>query len=132
MDSISPPCQGSPYARLGLQPGAPLPEVKRAYRRLAMRFHPDRAGPEDLRTFLEVKCAYERILAGPMVAEPGDRRRGSGYRPSSVRRPSRERARAARTRPAAQNAGPAGPAAGGRWPGGQWYWEGVRERAARD
>ena len=29
----------NPYARLGLRPGAPLAEVKRAYRRLAMEHH---------------------------------------------------------------------------------------------
>ena len=39
----------NPYARLGLAPGASLADVKRAYRRLAMHFHPDHAGPGSLR-----------------------------------------------------------------------------------
>ena len=45
----------SPYARLGVAPGASLADVKRAYRRLAMHFHPDHAGPGSLQTFLAVK-----------------------------------------------------------------------------
>ncbi len=112
----------NPYAQLGLKPGAPLAEVKRAYRRLAMDLHPDRAGTGDLETFLAVKAAYESIVAHPSVArrrstvEPGDRR------PATVRRatgaPRSRRAAATGSRPAATSA------PRGSWPGGRWYWEG--------
>ncbi len=124
MDRIRTASPASPYALLGLSPGAPLPDVKRAYRRLAMRFHPDRAGTKDLRAFLEVKCAYEWIVAHPRPAEPGDLRRRSVMRTTPVRRATRDRW--TKFRPATPPA-----AAGSRWPGGQWYWEGIRERASK-
>jgi hypothetical protein len=46
---------------LGLKLGATLDEVKRAYRRLAMRFHPDRnsAGLERMKA---INIAYESVL----------------------------------------------------------------------
>ena len=37
------PPSACPYAVLGLAAGAPREEVKRAFRRLALRYHPDRA-----------------------------------------------------------------------------------------
>ena len=114
----------NPYSRLGLRPGASLADVRRAYRRLSMRFHPDTAGTGSLQAFLAVKAAYEWIVAHPSLAEPGDRRPGSVTR-TSVARPVR-RARAMATRPA-----PPPSAARSSWPGGRWYWEGIRERAAR-
>lgn len=115
---------GDPYARLGLAPGASLADVKRAYRRLAMDVHPDRAGSGSLQAFLEVKAAYEWIVAHRSFAEPGDRRRGSVPR-TVVARPVR------RARPPTA-AGPAPrPVARSSWPGGRWYWEGIRARAAR-
>jgi curved DNA-binding protein CbpA len=112
-----------PYALLGVARGASLPEVKRAFRRLAMDFHPDRAGSEGLERFLAVKAAYEAILDRTAFAEPGDHRPGSA-RPTRSTRPARTRPRAA-TRPASPPAGRSG------WAGARWYWEGVRERASR-
>ncbi len=113
-----------PYARLGLAPGASLSDVKQAYRRLAMRFHPDRAGARGVAAFLEVKAAYEWIVAHPSFAEPGDRRPGFVPR-TRVARPVRA------TRPAATRPAPPPAAAWTAWPGGRWYWEGIRARAAR-
>jgi hypothetical protein len=116
----------NPFAQLGLKPGAPLSEVKRAYRRLAMDHHPDRAGSGDLETFLAVKAAYESIVANRSsfarrsVAEPGDRRPASVARAgaaSQVRRDAPLRARSA-----------SAPAARSGWPGGRWYWEGRHGR----
>ncbi len=59
----------SPYKLLQLPDGAPLDEVKRAYRRLARELHPDRhpsASPEDQRElerrFAEVSAAYRRLV----------------------------------------------------------------------
>ena len=63
----------NPYARLGLAPGASLADVKRAYRRLAMHFHPDHAGPGSLPIFMAVKSAYEWIVTHQPRAELGDR-----------------------------------------------------------
>ena len=114
---------GNPYARLGLAPGASLADVKRAYRRLAMHVHPDRAGSGSLQRFLEVKAAYEWIVAHRSLAEPGDRRPGSVLR-TTVARPVR-RAPPMTVRPATR------PAARSSWPGGRWYWEGIRARASR-
>ncbi len=113
----------NPYSRLGLTPGASLADVKRAYRRLAMHFHPDRPGSGSVDAFLAVKAAYEWIVAHPSFAEPGDRRPGSVPR-TSVARPAR-RARPTAARPAPR------PAAQSSWPGGRWYWEGIRTRASR-
>jgi DnaJ domain len=117
-----------PYARLGLAPGASIAEVKRTYRRLAMHVHPDRAGSGSLQTFLEIKAAYEwivahRSLAGSL-AEPGDRRPGPVSRTTAAR-PVR-RAAPTMAAPPAQS-----PAARSGWPGGRWYWEGIRARSSR-
>ena len=60
----------SPYTVLGLTPPCSRAEVRRAYRRKAAEFHPDRLGrrdiPDELRSFGEarfraVNDAYERI-----------------------------------------------------------------------
>ena len=115
----------NPYSLLELAPGASHADVKRAYRRLSMRFHPDRAGPGSLRTFLAVKAAYEWIVANPSLGEPGDRRPGSASRTTVARPVWRDRPKAARPAPT-----PAPPRSS--WPGGRWYWEGIRARASRD
>jgi curved DNA-binding protein CbpA len=95
----------NPYIRLGLAPGAPMADVRRAYRRLAMHFHPDHAGPGSLQAFLALQTAYEWIVAHQPLAEPGHRRPGPVPRPTQAARSG--------------------------WPGGRWYWEGIRARAAR-
>jgi hypothetical protein len=112
-----------PYGRLGLAPGVPLSEAKRAYRHLAMRLHPDQAGNGSVQTFLAVKAAYEWIVAHPSRPDPGDHRPGSIPRPTAPR-PER-RAPPMTTRPSASQAGR------NNWQGGRWYWEGIRERGAR-
>jgi hypothetical protein len=48
-----------PYAVLGVPPGAGERELLRAYRRLAKRWHPDRAGAEASRRMAEINQAYE-------------------------------------------------------------------------
>ena len=70
-----------PYRILGLARGAPLAEVKRAYRRLAKANHPDAAGESALPRFLAIQTAYDQI-AGP-DAGPGT----TGGRASGPKRP---------------------------------------------
>ena len=53
-----------PYRTLGLERGASLADVKRAYRRLVKANHPDAAGETALPRFLAIQAAYDQI-AGP-------------------------------------------------------------------
>jgi molecular chaperone DnaJ len=52
------------YDVLGVAPGAGADEIKRAYRQLARRYHPDISGGERGAAFLEVSRAYE-VLRDP-------------------------------------------------------------------
>ena len=61
-----------PYQVLGLERGASDEEVKKAYRRLAKKYHPD-ANPGDAeaaRKMQEINAAYEQIKNPPSPAEP--------------------------------------------------------------
>lgn len=60
-----------PYRTLGLERGASLDEVKRAYRRLVKANHPDAAGETALPRFLAIQAAYDEIVG------PDDGRRTS-------------------------------------------------------
>jgi len=54
---------GDPHRILGLTPNATEKEVRKAYRLLAMKYHPDR-NPEDPETeekFKQVQWAYEKL-----------------------------------------------------------------------
>jgi DnaJ-class molecular chaperone len=46
------------YALLGVEPSADGDTVRRAWRRLATRWHPDRAGPSGAATFKRISTAY--------------------------------------------------------------------------
>lgn len=52
------------YKILGLEPGAGKPEIKQAYRRLALKYHPDKSGddPYAKSMYLEIKEAYETLI----------------------------------------------------------------------
>lgn len=53
------------HALLGLAPGADLQQIKRAFRRLAMRWHPDRnADPSALEHFKLLRAAHDALIAG--------------------------------------------------------------------
>jgi DnaJ-class molecular chaperone len=47
------------YDVLGVSPGAGAEEIKRAYRQLARRYHPDISGDDRAAAFLEVSRAYD-------------------------------------------------------------------------
>ena len=91
-----------PYLTLGLEPGAPMAEVKRAHRRLAKAFHPDSAGEQAIPRFLAIQAAYDQIRTGRVVL--GGARTGRGApaagtgSPSEPWRADPSRARAARER----------------------------------
>ena len=69
-----------PYRTLGLERGASLEDVKRAYRRLAKANHPDAAGEAALPRFLAIQAAYDQI-AGP---DARTRRPGAGRGPGAA------------------------------------------------
>ena len=100
-----------PYVTLGLEPGAPMAEVKRAHRRLAKAFHPDSAGEQAMPRFLAIQAAYDQIRTGRVVL--GGMR---GSRASSA---------------TGAAAGPGG-AATGAAPGEPWRADPARARAARE
>ncbi|HUG29743.1 MAG TPA: J domain-containing protein [Candidatus Limnocylindria bacterium] len=106
-----------PYRALGLEPGASVAEIKRAYRLLAKAFHPDSAGEAALPRFLAIHAAYEQLKTGraptnPRAARAAPPPPAEPWRADPARaRAARERARTARPR---SRAGPAsaGPASG--------------------
>lgn len=51
-----------PHLVLEIEPGADLDAAKAAYKRLAMKHHPDRHGGDNTK-FLEVKAAYDALVA---------------------------------------------------------------------
>lgn len=60
----------NPFAVLGIHPDASLEDVKRAYRRLAMRWHPDRNPTATAEAeFKRIKAAYEMILDPQQYAQ---------------------------------------------------------------
>jgi len=94
---------GDPYRVLGLSPGAPEAEIKRAYRRLAKTFHPDTAGEAAIPRFLAIQAAYDQLTGESSPSPTGRRSAGWWANP--------ERARASRGRGTATGA--AGDGAGG-------------------
>ena len=63
------------YGLLGLDAHADEIEVRRAWRRLALRWHPDRAGPAATAIFQKLLDAY-MVLSDPVTRAAYDRRRG--------------------------------------------------------
>lgn len=56
-----------PFSILGLSPNASVAEIKHAYHRLALQYHPDKVRDEENKKkaqtlFQDLRCAYERVL----------------------------------------------------------------------
>jgi hypothetical protein len=83
-----------PHALLGLPAGASADEAARAYRRLAKRWHPDRAGAAAAARMAEINAAYELFRAAergvPVAAQPppppAGRPAPGAWLPGAVRR----------------------------------------------
>ena len=79
-----------PYQVLGVSPTASDDEVKKAYRQLCKKYHPDaNVGKPDAaqaeKKFMEVQQAYEEIMHR---RQGGTARAGSGYNGTQQQRPS--------------------------------------------
>ena len=59
------------YTILGLTRSSGVAEIRRAYRLLALRHHPDRAGPDGTATFQRIAEAY-RVLSDPTLRSTYD------------------------------------------------------------
>ena len=76
------------YALLELEPGAGREAIKRNYRRLSRRYHPETGGNGvDEDTFIRITQAYQRLMASAETTEtelPTPRRENSHWRNSVV------------------------------------------------
>jgi hypothetical protein len=86
------PAAPDPYRTLGLPPGAPVEDVKRAYRRLAKANHPDTAGAAAIPRFLAIQQAYEALVGGRTKAASD----ASGTAPGPAWQADADRARTSR------------------------------------
>lgn len=82
------------YELMGLKPGADMKVVKRAYRKLALRYHPDiNPDPKAQERFLLIKKAYEVIIEADKNAD---------FWQEETRKSSRPQRESNRTQPRAE------------------------------
>jgi molecular chaperone DnaJ len=62
------------YALLGLDAAADLTQLRKVWRKLAVKWHPDRAGPAATATFQKISAAYA-VLSDPVARAAYDRKR---------------------------------------------------------
>jgi curved DNA-binding protein CbpA len=62
----------NPYKILGVTPESPMADVKTAYRRLALKYHPDRPGTGNADQFRAVQEAYEALKDGKKWSPDSD------------------------------------------------------------
>ncbi len=74
------------YATLGVEQGADAAEVRRAYRELALRYHPDVAGVNATARVQHITIAY-RVLSDPTTRAAYDLRRRTAEREARLDRP---------------------------------------------
>src|SRR4051812_12981983 len=73
-----------PYTLLGIDAGADAAELRRAWRRLALQWHPDRAGAASTAIFQKLRAAYA-VVSDPAARAAYDRRRGTPARSPAAR-----------------------------------------------
>jgi DnaJ like chaperone protein len=59
------PGERDPWTVLGLSPGAPRADIKRAYRRISRLVHPDALPGDDGERFRELRAAYAELMSRP-------------------------------------------------------------------
>jgi hypothetical protein len=96
---------GDPFRILGLSPSASDAEIKRAYRALAKRYHPDSAGEKALPRFLAIQAAYD-VLTQPGRHPPATTTRPTRSPGSSGAGPGTRGRTAGPTRPPEDRAAP--------------------------
>lgn len=74
------------YSLLGVHRTTGHAKLRRAWRQLALRWHPDRAGAESTGTFQKIQAAYA-VLADPISRAAYDRRHSAPSTPSRGRTP---------------------------------------------
>ncbi|KAL7701162.1 chaperone protein DNAj [Lotmaria passim] len=67
----------NPYTVLGIKQGAEKAEIKKAYRVMARKYHPDAPGGNDEK-FREIQEAYEQIKSGVWIRKQQESSAGGG------------------------------------------------------
>lgn len=74
------------YAILGLDDDASQEEIKKAYRKLSLQYHPDRnsSHQENTDTFIQITTAYRILLGKEDVKAPSSAKTGSQWPPEKI------------------------------------------------
>ena len=86
------------YANLGISPSATTEEIRRAFRQLALRYHPDvNRSPEATDKFQEITVAYQTLIDPARRAEYDASRRGRATRSTPPPAPTQDQQGARRS-----------------------------------